>query len=71
MITLTPDYLDRIEVVRGATITAIKASTLPDEITIAMRQAINKAIDDTVQTILSEVAPPRTPTNSPNSNLLF
>jgi L-asparaginase/Glu-tRNA(Gln) amidotransferase subunit D len=52
MLTITPEMLDRIEAIRQATTTAIKSSTLPDELTIDLRQAINESIDTTVAAVL-------------------
>jgi hypothetical protein len=52
MTVLTSDMLDRIETIRAANVTAIKASTLADDVAIDLRQAINTAIDTTVSAIL-------------------
>jgi hypothetical protein len=52
MLTITPEMLDRVEAIRQATTAAIKSSTLPDELTIDLRQSINQSIDATVATVL-------------------
>jgi hypothetical protein len=52
MLTITPEMLDRIEAIRQAATAAIKSSTLPDELTIDLRQSINQSIDATVATVL-------------------
>jgi hypothetical protein len=52
MLTITPEILDRIESIRQATTTAIKSSTLPDELTVDLRQSLNQSIDATVAAIL-------------------
>jgi ABC-type oligopeptide transport system substrate-binding subunit len=52
MLTITPEMLDRIEAIRQAMTAAIKSSTLPDEWTIELRQAINQAIDTNVAAAL-------------------
>jgi hypothetical protein len=52
MLTITPEMLDRIEAIRQAMTTAIKSSTLPDELTIDLRQSLNQSIDTTVAAAL-------------------
>ena len=52
MIVLTTEMLDRVESVRSAAISAIRASALPEELQIDLRQGINQSIDTTVQTLL-------------------
>jgi hypothetical protein len=52
MLTITSEMLDRIEAVRQSMTGSVKLSTLPDELQIDLRQALNQAIDTTVATVL-------------------
>jgi hypothetical protein len=72
MLTLTSEMFDRIDAIRQATTTAIKSSTLPDELQIDLRQALNQSIDTTVAAVL-KAAGTSTSTSSgtTNTNLTF
>jgi hypothetical protein len=52
MLTITSEMLDRIEAVRQSMTGSVKLSTLPDELQIDLRQALNQAIDTTVAAVL-------------------
>jgi hypothetical protein len=72
MLTLTSEMLDRIEVIRQAATTAIKSSTLPDELQIDLRQSLNQAIDTTVAAVLkANGTSTSTPVSNTNSTLQF
>ena len=58
MTIFTPEMFDRIDIVRAAASTAVKESTLPDELQIDMRQSLNQAIDGTVAAFLKANAQP-------------
>lgn len=67
MIILTTEMLDRVETIRGAAISSIRASALPEELQIDIRQGINQSIDATVQSLLKAASgqPPVTNLTSP------
>jgi hypothetical protein len=52
MIILTTEMLDRVESIRSAVTTATRASALPEELQLEIRQGINQSIDTTVQITL-------------------
>lgn len=62
---------DRIEAIRGAAVTAIKGSTLPDQLAIELRQSINQAIDKVVSQAISTPSTGTTPNPPANPNLVF
>ncbi len=68
MIILTTEMLDRVESVRGAAISAVRASALPEELQIEMRQGINQSIENTVQSVLKNAS--TTPVLAP-PNVVF
>jgi hypothetical protein len=68
MIILTTEMLDRVEFVRGAAISAIRASALPEELQIEMRQGVNQSIENTVQSVLKTAS--TTPVLAP-PNVVF
>jgi hypothetical protein len=63
-ITLTPVILDAIEMVRTQTIAAVTTAKLADGLAISLRQNINKAIDQAIDS----VCPPSTVTPPPTDN---
>jgi hypothetical protein len=63
MIVLTTEMLDRVESIRNAVITATRASGLPDELQIDIRQGINQSIDATVQAVLKAAGGTNPPVN--------
>lgn len=52
MLILTSEMFDRIDAIRVDATKSIQLSTLPDELQIDLRQAINQAIDTTVAAVL-------------------
>jgi hypothetical protein len=70
MLTLTSEMFDRVEAIRQATTTAIKSSTLPEELQIDLRQALNQSIDTTVASVL-KAAGTSTSSGTTNTNLQF